>query len=132
MKKFLVALLVMLGLNLVADDIKLWENSTLNKIVQKGVLTVGLEPGYMPFEMKDKQGNIIGFDVDMANEMATAGPAYMAAAEPVSTNIPAPITQPIPSNTRFIAVRCRFNELFCCASASSSNKVFFINRFLNM
>ena len=72
MKKFLVALLVMLGLNLVADDIKLWENSTLNKIVQKGVLTVGLEPGYMPFEMKDKQGNIIGFDVDMANEMAKA------------------------------------------------------------
>ena len=70
MKKFLVALLVMLGLNLVADDIKLWENSTLNKIVQKGVLTVGLEPGYMPFEMKDKQGNIFGFGVDMANGMA--------------------------------------------------------------
>jgi polar amino acid transport system substrate-binding protein len=72
MKKFLAALLVMLSINAVADDIKLWENSTLNKIVQKGVLTVGMEPGYMPFEMKDKQGNIIGFDVDMANEMAKA------------------------------------------------------------
>ena len=72
MKKILAALLVMLGLNAVADDINLWQKSTLNSIVQKGVLTVGLEPGYMPFEMKDKQGNIIGFDVDMANEMAKA------------------------------------------------------------
>jgi polar amino acid transport system substrate-binding protein len=72
MKKLLAALLVMLGINAMADDINLWQKSTLNSIVQKGVLTVGLEPGYMPFEMKDKQGNIIGFDVDMANEMAKA------------------------------------------------------------
>ena len=55
MKKFLVALLVMLGIHAMADDINLWQKSTLNSILQKGVLTVGLEPGYMPFEMKDKQ-----------------------------------------------------------------------------
>jgi polar amino acid transport system substrate-binding protein len=53
-----------------ADDIKLWENSTLNKIVQKGELRVGMDPGYMPFEMKDKKGNIIGYDVDIAKRMA--------------------------------------------------------------
>ncbi|RLA08280.1 MAG: amino acid ABC transporter substrate-binding protein [Gammaproteobacteria bacterium] len=55
-----------------ADDINLWKKSTLNKILQKGTLTVGLEPGYMPFEMKDKKGNIIGFDVDMAKAIAGA------------------------------------------------------------
>ena len=72
MKKFLAALLVMIGISASADDINLWQKSTLNSILQKGVLTVGMEPGYMPFEMKDKQGNIIGLDVDMANEMAKA------------------------------------------------------------
>ncbi|MBL0703017.1 MAG: transporter substrate-binding domain-containing protein [Sulfurospirillum sp.] len=74
MKKILVALIVMLGLNSVisADDINLWKKSTLNKILQRGVLRVGMEPGYMPFEMKDKKGNIIGFDVDMAEAMAKA------------------------------------------------------------
>jgi polar amino acid transport system substrate-binding protein len=29
-----------------------------------------MEPGYMPFEMKDKKGKIIGFDVDIARKMA--------------------------------------------------------------
>ncbi|MDA7848075.1 transporter substrate-binding domain-containing protein [Sulfurospirillum sp.] len=74
MRKILVALIVMLGLNsmVVADDINLWKKSTLNKILQRGVLRVGMEPGYMPFEMKDKKGNIIGFDVDMAKAMAKA------------------------------------------------------------
>ena len=72
MKKILAALILMLGLNATADDINLWQKSTLNQIVQKGVLRVGLEAGYMPFEMKDKKGNIIGFDVDMAKAMAKA------------------------------------------------------------
>ncbi|WP_024954889.1 transporter substrate-binding domain-containing protein [Sulfurospirillum arcachonense] len=72
MKKILAALILMLGLNSMADDISLWQKSTLNQVVQKGVLRVGLEPGYMPFEMKDKKGNIIGFDVDMAKAVAKA------------------------------------------------------------
>ncbi len=72
MRKILVALLIMLGLNAMADDINLWKKSTLNAILQRGELRVGLEPGYMPFEMKDKKGNIIGFDVDMAKAMAKA------------------------------------------------------------
>jgi polar amino acid transport system substrate-binding protein len=33
-------------------------------------LRVGLEAGYMPFEMRDKGGDIIGFDVDLARLMA--------------------------------------------------------------
>lgn len=43
---------------------------TLSDITKRGVLKVGLEAGYMPFEMKDKQGNIIGFDVDIAKLIA--------------------------------------------------------------
>jgi len=70
MKKILAALLLVFGVNMMASDIGLWKKSTLNQIVQKGVLRVGMEPGYMPFEMKDKKGNIIGFDVDMARKMA--------------------------------------------------------------
>lgn len=72
-KKFLVATLLILSVNtLFADDINLWKKSTLNKIVQKGELTVALEPGYMPFEMKDKKGRIIGYDIDIAKAMAKA------------------------------------------------------------
>ncbi len=70
MKKILVALLAFLSLNIMASDLNLWKKSTLNEILQRGELRVGLEPGYMPFEMKDKKGKIIGFDVDVARKMA--------------------------------------------------------------
>jgi len=53
-----------------AADQALWEQSTLNQIVKRGELRVGLEAGYMPFEMRDKKGDIIGFDVDLARLMA--------------------------------------------------------------
>ena len=72
MKKLLVALALLIGVGSFADDINLWKKSTLNAIIQRGELIVGMETGYMPFEMKDKKGNIIGFDVDMAKEMAKA------------------------------------------------------------
>ena len=55
-----------------ADDINLAKKSTLEEIQKRGVLRVGLEAGYLPFEMADKKGNYIGFDVDMAKEMAKA------------------------------------------------------------
>jgi polar amino acid transport system substrate-binding protein len=45
---------------------------TLDDIVKSGVLRVGMEPGYMPFEMTDQKGEIIGFDVDVAQRMAKA------------------------------------------------------------
>lgn len=53
-----------------AADQTLWEQSTLNQIVKRGELRVGIEAGYMPFEMRDKKGDIIGFDVDLARLMA--------------------------------------------------------------
>jgi len=51
---------------------QLAESSTLQSILKAGKLRVGMEPGYMPFEMQDKQSQIVGFDVDMAREMAAA------------------------------------------------------------
>lgn len=70
MKKFslligcLLALMVSLPGFAVAD--------TLDDILERGVLRVGMEPGYMPFEMTNKKGDIVGFDVDMAKRMAKA------------------------------------------------------------
>ena len=72
-------------------DIELAKDSTLEGILRRGRLRVGLEPGYMPFEMINKRGglrqrdlrsgdvrfrgqqaNFIGFDIDVAREMARA------------------------------------------------------------
>lgn len=46
------------------------DSPTLAAIQKRGELRVGLEAGYMPFEMLDKSGQLIGFDVDLARLMA--------------------------------------------------------------
>ena len=48
------------------------EMTALESIIKAGKLRVGMEPGYMPFEMQNKQSKIVGFDVDMARLMAKA------------------------------------------------------------
>ena len=72
-------------------DIELAKDSTLEGILRRGQLRVGLEPGYMPFEMIDKRSglrqkgirhggfrrkgrqlSLIGFDIDIGIEMAKA------------------------------------------------------------
>lgn len=63
-------LLLLLCLPTSAADPSLWEKSTLNQILKRGELRVGLEAGYMPFEMRDRKGRLIGFDVDLARLMA--------------------------------------------------------------
>ena len=55
-----------------AASIELEKSSTLSQILNRKELRVGLEAGYMPFEMKNKKGEIVGFDVDMVTEMAKA------------------------------------------------------------
>ncbi|MCK9175091.1 MAG: transporter substrate-binding domain-containing protein [Desulforhopalus sp.] len=45
---------------------------TLTAVQKRGVLRVGTASGYMPFEMKDTKGEIIGFDMDIAKSMAKA------------------------------------------------------------
>ena len=87
----LVAFLITLCVTLAAigADVELAKDSTLEGILKRGKLRVGFEAGYMPFEMMDKRGgvrqrtlrpadlrrgtqhmNYIGFDVDVALEMA--------------------------------------------------------------
>ncbi len=49
------------------------EESTLNTILKKKKLTVGMDITdirYQPFEMKNEKGEIVGFDVDFAKMMA--------------------------------------------------------------
>ena len=73
--KALVALLVMffwVSGSAIGADIELAKKSTLEKILKKGELRVGFEAGYMPFEMTDKKGRFVGFDIDVAKEMAKA------------------------------------------------------------
>ena len=56
----------------IGSDIDLAKKSTLEQITKRCQLRVGFEAGYLPFEMADKKGRFIGFDIDMAKEMAKA------------------------------------------------------------
>jgi len=74
-----------------AADVELSKDSTLEGILRRGELRVGLEAGYMPFEMIDKRSglrqreirhggvrrkgrqlSLMGFDIDIGIEMAKA------------------------------------------------------------
>lgn len=44
----------------------------LDDAVRRGVLKVGTTPNYVPFEMLDKQGRIIGFEIDLLHAMSRA------------------------------------------------------------
>ncbi len=77
MKKGLVAVLTLflaMGFifttSVMGADLELAKKSTIEKILKRGELRVGFESGYVPFEMTDKKGNFIGFDMDYARRMA--------------------------------------------------------------
>lgn len=44
----------------------------IDDAVKSGTLRVGMDPTYMPFEMTNKRGEIIGFEVDLLKDMAKA------------------------------------------------------------
>nr|WP_312578733.1 transporter substrate-binding domain-containing protein [Sedimentibacter sp.] len=46
--------------------------STIEKIQKNGKLVIGTAPGYLPFEMKDVDGNFVGYDIDIANAMGAS------------------------------------------------------------
>lgn len=67
MKKFLASLL------LSACALSgLAQAGMVDDVVQRGTLRVGMDPTYMPFEMTNKRGEIIGFEVDLLKAMAKA------------------------------------------------------------
>ena len=77
MKKGLVSGLIMLtviGFLLATSafgaDIDLAKKSTIEQIMKRGELRVGFESGYVPFEMTNKKGEFIGFDMDFGRQLA--------------------------------------------------------------
>ncbi|HCP30256.1 MAG TPA: amino acid ABC transporter substrate-binding protein, partial [Pseudomonas sp.] len=42
----------------------------IDEAVKRGTLRVGMDPTYMPFQMTNKRGEIIGFEVDILKAMA--------------------------------------------------------------
>ena len=71
MKKFSCWVLVcalVIGLALSAQAAE----GTLDKIAKAGKIIVGSAPGYYPFEMMDKKGEFIGYDIDVAQAIADA------------------------------------------------------------
>ena len=70
MKKFALLLVALFAAMTITTGAAM--AGALDDIQKRGVLRVGMEPGYMPFELMSKKGEIIGFDVDMAKRMAKA------------------------------------------------------------
>jgi polar amino acid transport system substrate-binding protein len=80
------------GIPALAADVDVLQDSALAGIIQRGELRIGLEVGYMPFEMIDtrsglrqkeirhgglrqrggRQLSLMGFDIDIGIEMAKA------------------------------------------------------------
>jgi len=69
--KRLIAVLSVLAVLTMALSVPAFAGS-LEEIQKRGTLRVGMEPGYMPFELTNKKGEIVGFDVDMVKRMAKA------------------------------------------------------------
>lgn len=70
MKQVKLLITCLLALSVVLSGVAF--AGTLEEIMERGTLRVGMEPGYMPFELTNKKGEIVGFDVDMAKRMAKA------------------------------------------------------------
>lgn len=63
MKKILASLFLMLTLGVA-------QASMIDDVVKRGTLRIGLDPTYMPFEMTNKKGEIVGFEIDLVKSMA--------------------------------------------------------------
>ena len=72
MKKLIVVGLALCTLIVFAVATAAADTGSIDEILKRGSLRVGMEPGYMPFELTNQKGEIIGFDVDMAKRMAKA------------------------------------------------------------
>jgi polar amino acid transport system substrate-binding protein len=71
----LTVLILLLGLGLVGNATagklqnQLSQESTLEHIMKRGVMRVGMDT-FVPWAMKDKTGKFVGFEIDVARELA--------------------------------------------------------------
>ncbi|MDR1741170.1 MAG: transporter substrate-binding domain-containing protein [Synergistaceae bacterium] len=70
MKKFFLMLLALALL--LAAGTAFAADGTLDKVVKAGKIVIGTAPGYYPFEMVNKKGEFIGYDIDVGNALAEA------------------------------------------------------------
>ncbi|WP_162961661.1 transporter substrate-binding domain-containing protein, partial [Pseudomonas aeruginosa] len=68
MKKYLASLV--LGVCALVGVASVQAAGAVEDAVKRGTLRVGMDPTYMPFEMTNKRGQIIGFEVDLLKAMA--------------------------------------------------------------
>lgn len=98
MKYAIVALISVLAMvaSAVAADIDLASKSTIESILKRGELRCGIDSGYMPFEMTDKSGKFVGFEIDLGRELAKAmGVKYVPVNMAFDGIIPALLTDKI-------------------------------------
>jgi len=67
----IILLIAMIGTPVAAGDLqhKLAEESTVEQILKRGVMRVGIST-FVPWAMKDKTGKLIGFEIDVATRLA--------------------------------------------------------------
>ncbi len=68
MKKYL---LVIVALLLTLTCTALAEDASVDVILQKGTLVMGLDDSFPPMGFRDENNDIVGFDIDVAREVAT-------------------------------------------------------------
>ncbi|WP_270749908.1 amino acid ABC transporter substrate-binding protein [Fusobacterium hominis] len=67
MKKILSVVLLIMG---ILSTVVFGKDNSLEKIKEKGYFTVGLDATFAPMGYRDENGQIVGFDVDLAKEVA--------------------------------------------------------------
>jgi polar amino acid transport system substrate-binding protein len=74
-RTFLTILVLLLGFGLAGNafagklQMQLSQESTLEQIMKRGVLRVGMDT-FVPWAMKDKTGKFVGFEIDVARQLA--------------------------------------------------------------
>lgn len=66
----LVALMTLAGCGASTPAAKKEETNAMAELKKKGKIVVGTASGYFPFEMTDKKGELVGFDIDVAKAIA--------------------------------------------------------------
>ena len=68
---WMLAIFLISATSAAADNVRreLVEESTIEQVLRRGVLRVGMST-FVPWTMKDKSGNLIGFEIDIARRLA--------------------------------------------------------------